>query len=181
MNSENIFLSKQIEQVDITDPSIDQRGKTNKPSVQKPERGFCAPSSRMWGQQRNDKGEHSTDDKRVTLTEKEVSPEGERLPRHQGQTCLGTTFSYPAAHMRSLISELCWVITCNACHRLGPEWRVKLPTKPCQKLQTDYALKNKSAALNLSAKKLFLSYWSCPPLWPPSPSPRGSPKSSIQV
>lgn len=42
MNSENIFLSKQIEQVDITDPSIDQRGKTNKPSVKKSEGFLCS-------------------------------------------------------------------------------------------------------------------------------------------
>lgn len=42
-------------------------------------------------------------------------------------------------HTRSLVSELCWVITYNMCHRLGPEWRVKPRTKPCQKLQNDYS------------------------------------------
>lgn len=42
-------------------------------------------------------------------------------------------------HMRSLVSELCWVITCNMCHRLGPEWSVKPRTKPYQKLQNDYS------------------------------------------
>lgn len=93
MNSEIIFLSKQIEQVDITDPSINQRGKTNKPSVKKLECFFCSLSSRMWVQQCNDKGEHSADDKRVMLTAKEVSPEEKRLPQHQGQQYLGTTSS----------------------------------------------------------------------------------------
>ena len=132
-------------------------------------------------QQCNDKGEHGADDKRVTLAAKEVVPKEKRLPQHQGQKCLGATSSYHVAHMRSLVSELCWVIACNVCHRLGPEWRLKPTTKPCQKLQTDYTLKSKPAVLILSTKKLFLSYWSCLSLWPPPPSPRGPPKPSIQV
>lgn len=135
----------------------------------------------MWVQQCNDKKEHGADDKRVTLTTKEVSSEGNRLPQHQGRKCLGTTSSYPVAHMRSLVSELCWIIISNVCYRLGPEWRVKSTTKPCQKLQTDYTLKSKPAALNLSTEKIFLSYWSCLSLWPSPPSPRGSPKPAIQV
>lgn len=93
MNSENIFLSKQIEQVDITDPSIDQRGKTNKPSLQKPEGFFWTPSSRMRVQQCNDKGERSADDRRVMLTTMAVGPEEERLPRHQARE-LGTASSH---------------------------------------------------------------------------------------
>lgn len=84
-------------------------------------------------------------------------------------------------HTRCLLSELCWLITCNVCHRLGPEWRGKPTTKPCQKLQTDYTIKSKPAGLNLSIKKLFSSSQSCLSLWPPPPSPRGSPKPPIQV
>lgn len=95
MNSENIFLSKQIEQVDITDPGIDQRGKTNKPSLQKPEGFFCAPSSRMRVQWCNDKGERGADDKRVELTAEAAGLEQKRLPQHWGQKCLVAASSGP--------------------------------------------------------------------------------------
>lgn len=65
MNSENIFLSKQIEQVDIADPNIEQREKKQTNHQFKKREVLCAPGSRMRVQQCNDREKFGVDDKRV--------------------------------------------------------------------------------------------------------------------
>lgn len=179
MNSENIFLSKQIEQVDITDPSIDQRGKTNKPSVKKPEGFLCSEFKDVSPAVQWQRGAGCRWQKGYTHCKKSRSW-GKQLPQHQGQEYLGSPCS-SCGHTRSLVCELCWVITCYMCHRLGPDgdWNLELsPVRNC----TMITLKSKPAALSLPTKKLFLSYLSCLNLQPSLPPfPRGSPKPSIRV
>lgn len=98
MNSENIFLSKQIEQVDITDPSIDQRGKTNKPSVKKTEGFLCSKFKDVSPAVQWQRGAWCRWQKGYTLCKGSQSWDKKKLPQHQGQEYLGSPCSCCVAH-----------------------------------------------------------------------------------
>lgn len=117
MNSEIIFLSKQIEQVDITDPSINQRGKTNKPSVKKLECFFLFSKFKdvspavQWqrgAQCRWQKG-YAHCKGSQSRGKKIASASRSAIPGHYLLLAFGTC-EIPQSELHS-------VITCDVCHR----------------------------------------------------------------
>lgn len=124
MNSENIFLSKQIEQVDITDPSIDQRGKTNKPSLQKPEGFLCSKFKDVSPAMQWQKGAQCRWQKGYAHHEGSW-PWGREIASAPGQ---GTGHCLlPPGYSSSLVSKWHQITAWNVCRRLEPEQRIDWP------------------------------------------------------
>lgn len=141
MNSENIFLSKQIEQVDITDPSIDQRGKTNKPSLQKPEGFLCSKFKDVSPAMQWQKGAQCRWQKGYAHHEGSW-PWGREIASAPGQ---GTGHCLlPPGYSSSLVSKWHQITAWNVCKRLEPEQRIDwpAPARSCSQQFSNYSMRS---------------------------------------